>query len=48
VTAIAISEPQAGSDVGAMTTRAVRDGDQLVLNGRKQWCSYGVVADLLS
>jgi len=47
VTAIAISEPQAGSDVGAMTTRAVRDGESYVLNGRKQWCSYGVVADLL-
>ena len=45
VTAIAISEPQAGSDVGAMTTRAVRDGDSYVLNGRKQWCSYGVEAD---
>src|SRR5271154_2387927 len=36
VTAIAISEPQAGSDVSAMTTRAVRDGDSYVINGRKQ------------
>jgi alkylation response protein AidB-like acyl-CoA dehydrogenase len=44
VTAIAISEPQAGSDVSAMSTRAVRDGDCYILNGRKQWCSYGVVA----
>jgi alkylation response protein AidB-like acyl-CoA dehydrogenase len=47
VTAIAISEPQAGSDVGAMSTRAVKDGDSWVLNGRKQWCSYGCVADYL-
>jgi alkylation response protein AidB-like acyl-CoA dehydrogenase len=47
VTAIAISEPQAGSDVGAMNTRAVRDGDSYVINGRKQWCSYGVVADYI-
>jgi alkylation response protein AidB-like acyl-CoA dehydrogenase len=47
VTAIAISEPQAGSDVGAMTTRAVRDGDSYVINGRKQWCSYGVEADYI-
>ncbi len=47
VTAIAISEPQAGSDVGAMNTRAVRDGDSYVLNGRKQWCSYGCVADYI-
>jgi alkylation response protein AidB-like acyl-CoA dehydrogenase len=47
VTAIAISEPQAGSDVAAMSTRAVRDGDSYVINGRKQWCSYGVVADYI-
>ncbi|MCL4182801.1 MAG: acyl-CoA dehydrogenase family protein [Burkholderiaceae bacterium] len=47
VTAIAISEPQAGSDVSAMTTRAVRDGDSYVINGRKQWCSYGVEADYI-
>ncbi len=46
-TAIAISEPQAGSDVSAMSTRAVRDGDSYVINGRKQWCSYGVVADFI-
>ncbi|HSW16365.1 MAG TPA: acyl-CoA dehydrogenase family protein [Ramlibacter sp.] len=47
VTAIAISESQAGSDVGAMSTRAVRDGDSWVINGRKQWCSYGCVADYI-
>jgi alkylation response protein AidB-like acyl-CoA dehydrogenase len=47
VTAIAISEPQAGSDVGAMSTRAVRDGDSYVVNGRKQWCSYGVEAEYI-
>ena len=47
VTAIAISEPQAGSDVNAMATRAVRDGDSYLINGRKQWCSYGVEADYI-
>jgi alkylation response protein AidB-like acyl-CoA dehydrogenase len=47
VTAIAISEPQAGSDVSAMTTRAKRDGDSYLINGRKQWCSYGVEADYI-
>ncbi|MEZ5650688.1 MAG: acyl-CoA dehydrogenase family protein [Burkholderiaceae bacterium] len=47
VTAISISEPQAGSDVAAMATTAVRDGGSYVLNGRKQWCSYGVEADYI-
>ncbi|GAA4359280.1 acyl-CoA dehydrogenase [Variovorax defluvii] len=47
VTATAISEPQAGSDVSAITTRAVRQGDHYVLNGRKQWCSYGCEADYI-
>ena len=47
VTAIAISEPQAGSDVTAINTRARKDGDCYILNGRKQWCSYGVAADYI-
>jgi len=47
VTAIAISEPQAGSDVTAITTRARKDGNSYILNGRKQWCSYGVAADYI-
>ncbi|MFO1115087.1 MAG: acyl-CoA dehydrogenase family protein [Beijerinckiaceae bacterium] len=47
VTAIAISEPQAGSDASALNTRAVKDGDSYVLNGRKQWCSYGVEAEYI-
>ncbi|MGB3072157.1 MAG: acyl-CoA dehydrogenase family protein [Ottowia sp.] len=47
VTATAISEPQAGSDVSAIATRAVRHGDHYVLNGRKQWCSYGCEADYI-
>ncbi len=35
--AFALTEPQAGSDVGAMLTTAVRDGDEYVLNGEKAW-----------
>jgi len=33
--------------VSAMATRAVKDGDSYVINGRKQWCSYGVDADYI-
>jgi alkylation response protein AidB-like acyl-CoA dehydrogenase len=47
MTAVAISEPEAGSDVGSMTTRAVRDGESYVINGKKQWCSFGDVADYI-
>ena len=45
VSAIAISEPGAGADPSAMTTRAVRDGDHWVLNGRKIWISRAERAD---
>ena len=37
--AIAISEPEAGSDIGAMRTYAVRDGDDYVINGQKLWAT---------
>jgi len=40
-----LSEPQAGSDVGSMATRAVRDGDHYVLNGRKAWISNAGISD---
>lgn len=45
VSAIGISEPGAGSDPAAMTTRAVRDGEDWVLNGRKIWISRAAEAD---
>jgi alkylation response protein AidB-like acyl-CoA dehydrogenase len=40
-----LSEPDAGSDAGAMTTRAVRDGDGWVLNGVKRWITNAGVSE---
>jgi len=45
--AIAISEPGAGGDPAGMTTRAVRDGDDWVINGRKIWVSRVPDADFV-
>jgi alkylation response protein AidB-like acyl-CoA dehydrogenase len=43
--AYCLSEPQAGSDVSAIRTRAVLEGDAYVVNGTKQWISNGSCAD---
>ena len=45
VSAIAISEPGAGADPAGMITRAVRDGEDWVINGRKIWTSRAAEAD---
>src|SRR5215208_6659062 len=47
VGALAMSEPQAGSDVVSMRLRADRKGDKYVLNGSKFWITNGPVADIL-
>ncbi|MGN9809705.1 acyl-CoA dehydrogenase family protein [Micromonospora sp. BQ11] len=47
VTAIAMSEPGAGSDLAGIRTTAVRDGDSLVLNGQKTFITNGEMADLV-
>src|SRR5437879_463924 len=44
--AIAVTEPGGGSDVAAIRTRAVRDGDHYVLNGSKMFITNGALADL--
>lgn len=43
--AYSLTEPMSGSDAGTMRTRAVREGDEYVINGRKSWVSGGPVAD---
>jgi alkylation response protein AidB-like acyl-CoA dehydrogenase len=43
--AYSLTEPQSGSDAGTMRSRATRDGDAYVLNGRKSWVTSGPVAD---
>jgi acyl-CoA dehydrogenase len=45
IMAFALSEPRAGSDVGAMTTSARIDGDTWILDGEKTWISNGGIAD---
>ena len=43
--AYSLTEPQSGSDAGTMKSRAVRDGDHYILNGRKSWVTSGPVAE---
>ncbi|MBK8307033.1 MAG: acyl-CoA dehydrogenase family protein [Gammaproteobacteria bacterium] len=47
VASIAVSEPGAGSDVAAITTRATRDGDDYLINGSKMWITSSTQADFL-
>ncbi|MVW70591.1 acyl-CoA dehydrogenase family protein [Bordetella sp. 15P40C-2] len=45
IAAFALSEPEAGSDVAALSCAAVKGGDEYVLNGEKTWISNGGIAD---
>jgi len=47
VAAIAVTEPDAGSDVAGIRTRAVRDGDEWIINGSKLYITNGTQADWL-
>jgi len=48
ISALAITEPDAGSDVGGIKTRAVREGDYYRVNGRKTFITSGARADVLT
>jgi acyl-CoA dehydrogenase len=45
LTAVAVTEPEIGSDAAGLTTRAARDGDDYVLNGQKTWISNAPYAE---
>ncbi|MDD5468333.1 MAG: acyl-CoA dehydrogenase [Anaerolineales bacterium] len=45
--AYSLTEPMSGSDAGTMRTRARRDGEAYILNGRKSWVTSGPVADYI-
>ncbi len=45
--AIALSEPDAGSDLASVSTKAVRDGDDWVITGDKKWCGNAESADFI-
>jgi alkylation response protein AidB-like acyl-CoA dehydrogenase len=47
VGAYSLTEPMSGSDAGSMRSRAVRRGDEYVINGRKSWVSSGPVAGFI-
>lgn len=47
ISAVAISEPEVGSDASAIETTAWRDDDEWVINGEKKWVTHGSVADHL-
>ena len=47
ITAIAMTEPNTGSDLAAIRTTAVEDGDDVIINGQKTFISNGINCDLL-
>jgi len=48
IAAFAMTEPEAGSDIGGVQTKAVLQGDEYILNGQKVFCTDGGVADFIT
>jgi len=48
ISGAAISEPDTGSDVSSISTRAEKDGDEYVINGNKMWITNGTVGDFFT
>ena len=48
IASFALTEPEAGSDAGSLTTKAIRDGDHYVLNGTKRYITNANKADLFT
>ncbi len=46
--AVALSEPDAGSDLANVSCKATRDGDEWVINGSKMWCTFADGADFMT
>ena len=48
ITGTATTEPGVGSNPREVATRVVEDGNELVINGRKMWCSNASIADIIN
>jgi (2S)-methylsuccinyl-CoA dehydrogenase len=48
LTTAVFTEPNTGSDLGSLSTRAVRDGDNYIINGNKTWITHGARSDLMT